>query len=101
MMEITLAVCGAIMMRLGIDAIWFDVVSRIHMRLGISGASQVLTLTPRHGVVAAPRHWRIFQAIVPYVIISALMLARQLPFPMIATWLLALDHGMGGRRSNS
>jgi hypothetical protein len=36
-------------------------------------------------VVAAPRHWRIFQAIVPYVIINALLLARQLLFPMIAT----------------
>jgi hypothetical protein len=48
MMEITLAVCRATMMQLGIDAIWFDVVSRIDMRLAIFFASQILTLTPRH-----------------------------------------------------
>jgi hypothetical protein len=48
MMEIRLAVCIAITMQLGIDAICFDVVSRIHMRLAIFFASQVKTLTPRH-----------------------------------------------------
>jgi tripartite ATP-independent transporter DctM subunit len=88
MMLITLPVFMPIVVKLGIDPIWFGVLFLICMQLGLLLPPHGLLLMTMRGV-APPEVTmaHIFQAVVPYVIMSLLLLTLLLLFPMIATWL--------------
>jgi tripartite ATP-independent transporter DctM subunit len=88
MMLITLPVFMPIVMRLGIDPVWFGVLFLICMQLGLLLPPHGLLLMTMRGV--APREVtmaHIFQAVVPYIAISLLLLALLIGFPAVATWL--------------
>jgi tripartite ATP-independent transporter DctM subunit len=72
----------------GFDPVWFGVLFLICMQLGLLLPPHGLLLMTMRGV-APPQVTmaHIFQAVVPYVIMSLLLLALLLLFPMIATWL--------------
>jgi tripartite ATP-independent transporter DctM subunit len=91
MMLITLPVFMPIVQRLDIDLIWFGVLYLICMQLGL--------LLPPHGLLlmtmrgAAPPQVTmadIFRAVVPYIVMSLVLLVMIVLFPAIATWLPAL-----------
>jgi TRAP-type C4-dicarboxylate transport system permease large subunit len=88
MMLITLPVFMPIVLRLGIDPIWFGVLFLICMQLGLLLPPHGLLLMTMRGV-APPQvtFAHIFQAVVPYVCMSLLLLGLILFFPAIATWL--------------
>ena len=88
MMLITLPVFMPLVQRLGVDPIWFGVLFLICMQLGLLLPPHGLLLMTMKGV--APREVtmaHIFQAVVPYIAMSILLLAMILAFPRIATWL--------------
>jgi tripartite ATP-independent transporter DctM subunit len=88
MMLITLPVFMPIVAKLGIDPIWFGVLFLICMQLGLLLPPHGLLLMTMRGVAPPEvRMGHIFQAVVPYVIMSLLLLAFLLLFPAIATWL--------------
>jgi TRAP-type C4-dicarboxylate transport system permease large subunit len=88
MMLITLPVFMPIVAKLGVDPIWFGVLFLICMQLGLLLPPHGLLLMTMRGV-APPQvtMGQIFQAVVPYVIMSLLLLALLLLVPTIATWL--------------
>jgi tripartite ATP-independent transporter DctM subunit len=88
MMLITLPVFMPIVMRLGIDPIWFGVLFLICMQLGLLLPPHGLLLMTMRGV-APPEvtMGHIFQAVVPYIVMSLLLLALLIGFPAVATWL--------------
>ena len=88
MMLITLPVFMPIVLRLGVDPIWFGILFLICMQLGLLLPPHGLLLMTMRGV-APPQvtMGHIFQAVVPYVIMSLLLLALLLLFPGVATWL--------------
>ena len=88
MMLITLPVFMPIVAKLGVDPIWFGVLFLICMQLGLLLPPHGLLLMTMRGV-APPQVTmaHIFQAVVPYVIMSLLLLALLLLVPTIATWL--------------
>jgi tripartite ATP-independent transporter DctM subunit len=91
MMLITLPVFMPIVQRLGIDPIWFGVLFLICMQLGLLLPPHGLLLMTMRGV-APPQvtFAHIFQAVVPYVCMSMLLLALIIFVPAIATWLPGL-----------
>ncbi|HEY7460078.1 MAG TPA: TRAP transporter large permease subunit [Xanthobacteraceae bacterium] len=88
MMLITLPVFMPIVQRLGIDPIWFGVLFLICMQLGLLLPPHGLLLMTMRGV-APPQvtFAHIFQAVVPYVCMSLLLLGSIIFVPAIATWL--------------
>ncbi len=88
MMLITLPVFMPIVMRLGIDPVWFGVLFLICMQLGLLLPPHGLLLMTMRGV-APPQVTmaHIFQAVVPYIVMSLLLLAVLIGFPAVATWL--------------
>ncbi len=88
MMLITLPVFMPIVARLGIDPIWFGILFLICMQLGLLLPPHGLLLMTMRGV-APPEVTmaHIFKAVMPYVVMSLLLLALLLLFPAIATWL--------------
>jgi tripartite ATP-independent transporter DctM subunit len=88
MMLITLPVFMPIVVRLGIDPVWFGVLFLICMQLGLLLPPHGLLLMTMRGV-APPEVTmaHIFQAVVPYIVISLLLLALLIGFPAVATWL--------------
>ena len=88
MMLITLPVFMPIVTKLAIDPIWFGVLFLICMQLGLLLPPHGLLLMTMRGV-APPEvtMTHIFQAVVPYVIMSLVLLALLLLFPTLATWL--------------
>jgi tripartite ATP-independent transporter DctM subunit len=88
MMLITLPVFMPIVARLGIDPIWFGVLFLVCMQLGLLLPPHGLLLMTMRGV-APPEVTmaHIFQAVVPYVVMSLILLALLLLFPGVATWL--------------
>ena len=72
----------------GVDPIWFGVLFLICMQLGLLLPPHGLLLMTMRGV-APPQVTmaHIFQAVVPYVIMSLILLALLLLVPTIATWL--------------
>ena len=88
MMLITLPVFMPMVQKLGIDPIWFGVLFLICMQLGLLLPPHGLLLMTMRGV-APPEVTmaHIFQAVVPYVIMSLLLLTAILLVPEIATWL--------------
>jgi tripartite ATP-independent transporter DctM subunit len=91
MMLITLPVFMPIVQRLGIDPIWFGVLFLICMQLGLLLPPHGLLLMTMKGV-APPEVTMgdIFRAVVPYVLMSIVLLALLLWLPGIATWLPSL-----------
>jgi tripartite ATP-independent transporter DctM subunit len=91
MMLITLPVFMPIVQRLDIDPIWFGVLYLICMQLGLLLPPHGLLLMTMRGV-APPQVTMadIFRAVVPYVVMSLILLAVIIMFPTIATWLPAL-----------
>lgn len=88
MMLITLPVFMPIVQRLGIDPIWFGVLFLICMQLGLLLPPHGLLLMTMRGVAPPEVTFaHIFQAVVPYVIMSLLLLGLILLVPAIATWL--------------
>jgi tripartite ATP-independent transporter DctM subunit len=88
MMLITLPVFMPIVTRLGIDPVWFGVLFLICMQLGLLLPPHGLLLMTMRGV-APPQvtMMHIFQAVVPYIVMSLILLVLLLIFPAIATWL--------------
>lgn len=88
MMMITLPIFMPIVNTLGIDPVWFGVLFLICMQLGLLLPPHGLLLMTMRGV--APRSVtmaHIFTAVVPYVVMSLLLLVAVFFIPGIATWL--------------
>ncbi len=88
MMLITLPVFMPIVQRLGIDPIWFGVLFLICMQLGLLLPPHGLLLMTMRGV-APPEVTMadIFRSVVPYIVMSIVLLIVLLLVPGIATWL--------------
>jgi tripartite ATP-independent transporter DctM subunit len=91
MMLITLPVYMPIVQRLGIDLIWFGVLYLICMQLGLLLPPHGLLLMTMKGV-APPQVTMadIFRAVIPYIMMSLILLALLVTFPAVATWLPTL-----------
>ena len=88
MMLITLPVFMPIVQRLDIDLIWFGVLYLICMQLGLLLPPHGLLLMTMKGVVPPQiRMTHIFRAVVPYILLSVLMLALVFFVPAVALWL--------------
>ena len=88
MMLITLPVFMPLVSRLGIDPIWFGVLFLICMQLGLLLPPHGLLLMTMRGVAPPEVSMaQIFQAVVPYIVMSLALLALLIAFPAIATWL--------------
>src|SRR5205085_9951190 len=88
MMLITLPVFMPIVQRLDIDLIWFGVLYLICMQLGLLLPPHGLLLMTMKGVAPpAVTMSHIFQAVVPYVALSILVLALVFFVPAVAVWL--------------
>jgi tripartite ATP-independent transporter DctM subunit len=91
MMLITLPVFMPIVQRLAIDPIWFGVLYLICMQLGLLLPPHGLLLMTMRGVAPAQVTMaHIFAAVVPYIVLSLVLLVMIIMFPAIATWLPAL-----------
>jgi tripartite ATP-independent transporter DctM subunit len=88
MMLITLPVFMPIIQRLDIDLIWFGVLYLICMQLGLLLPPHGLLLMTMKGV-APPQVTmsHIFRAVVPYIVMSLVLLIVIAAFPAIAVWL--------------
>src|SRR5437899_842570 len=88
MMLITLPVFMPIVQRLDIDLVWFGVLYLICMQLGLLLPPHGLLLMTMRGV-APPEvtMGHIFQAVLPYIGMSLLLLALVFFVPAIAVWL--------------
>ena len=88
MMLITLPVFMPLVQKLDIDPIWFGVLFLICMQLGLLLPPHGLLLMTMRGVAPPEVTFaHIFQAVVPYVIMSLLLLGLLLLLPSLATWL--------------
>jgi tripartite ATP-independent transporter DctM subunit len=91
MMLITLPVFMPIVQRLDIDLIWFGVLYLICMQLGLLLPPHGLLLMTMRGVAPAEVTMAdIFRAVVPYIVLSLVLLVLIIMFPAVATWLPAL-----------
>jgi tripartite ATP-independent transporter DctM subunit len=91
MMLITLPVFMPLVAKLGVDPIWFGVLFLICMQLGLLLPPHGLLLMTMRGVAPPEVTFaHIFQAVVPYVIMSLVLLGFLLLLPGIATWLPTL-----------
>jgi len=88
MMLITLPVFMPIVQRLDVDLIWFGVLYLICMQLGLLLPPHGLLLMTMKGV-APPQVTmsHIFRAVVPYIVMSLVLLAVIAAFPALAVWL--------------
>ena len=91
MMMITLPIFMPVVQALGIDLVWFGVLFLICMQLGLLLPPHGLLLMTMKGV-APPQvtMLHIFKAVVPFVLMSLVLLALVFLLPPIATWLPAL-----------
>ena len=93
MMMITLPIFMPVVQSLGVDPVWFGVMFLICMQLGLLLPPHGLLLMTMRGVAPpAVTMGHIFQAVVPYVAMSLLLLAAVFWIPAIAT---ALPRWMG------
>jgi TRAP-type mannitol/chloroaromatic compound transport system permease large subunit len=91
MMMITLPIFMPVVQALGIDQIWFGVMFLICMQLGLLLPPHGLLLMTMRGVAPPSVSMaHIFMAVVPYVVMSLVLLAAVFWIPTIATWLPAL-----------
>ena len=88
MMLITLPVFMPIVQRLDIDLIWFGVLYLICMQLGLLLPPHGLLLMTMKGVAPPQvRMGHIFQAVLPYIAMSLLLLSLVFFVPAVAVWL--------------
>ena len=88
MMMITLPIFMPVVQALGIDPIWFGVMFLICMQLGLLLPPHGLLLMTMRGVAPpSVTMAHIFIAVVPYVVMSLVLLACVFWVPAIATWL--------------
>ena len=88
MMLITLPIFMPVVQQLAIDPVWFGVMFLICMQLGLLLPPHGLLLMTMKGV-APPQvsMAHIYQAVIPYVLISLVVLALIFFVPAVATWL--------------
>ena len=88
MMLITIPIFMPIVQKLGVDPIWFGIMFLICMQMGLLLPPHGLLLMTMKGV-APPTvtMGHIFHAVLPYVVMSMLVLGAVFLFPPIATWL--------------
>src|SRR5688572_447370 len=91
MMMITLPIFMPIVQGLGVDLVWFGVLFLICMQLGLLMPPHGLLLMTMKGV-SPPQvtMMHIFQAVIPFLLISLLVLALVFFFPPVAVWLPGL-----------
>jgi tripartite ATP-independent transporter DctM subunit len=88
MMLITLPIFMPVVQAFGVDLVWFGVMFLICMQLGLLLPPHGLLLMTMKGVSPPQvRMGHIFQAVVPYVAMSILVLALVFFVPSVAVWL--------------
>jgi tripartite ATP-independent transporter DctM subunit len=88
MMLITLPIFMPVVQAFGVDLVWFGVMFLICMQLGLLLPPHGLLLMTMKGVSPPQvRMGHIFQAVVPYVAMSILVLALVFFVPAVAVWL--------------
>jgi tripartite ATP-independent transporter DctM subunit len=88
MMLITLPIYMPLVQKYGVDPVWFGVMFLICMQLGLLLPPHGLLLMTMKGV-APPQvtMLHIFQAVLPYIAMSLLLLALVFVVPAVAVWL--------------
>jgi tripartite ATP-independent transporter DctM subunit len=88
MMMITLPIFMPLVQQLGIDTVWFGVMFLICMQLGLLLPPHGLLLMTMKGV-SPPQvtMGHIFRAVIPYIVMSLLVLALVFFVPSVAVWL--------------
>ena len=88
MMLITLPIYMPLVQKYGVDPVWFGVMFLICMQLGLLLPPHGLLLMTMKGVAPAEvRMGHIFQAVLPYIAMSLLLLALVFFVPAVAVWL--------------
>src|SRR5258706_11071125 len=88
MMLITLPIYMPLVQKYGVDPVWFGVMFLICMQLGLLLPPHGLLLMTMKGVAPPQvRMGHIFQAVVPYIVMSLLVLALVFFVPTVAVWL--------------
>ena len=88
MMLITLPIFMPVVQKLGIDLVWFGVMYLICMQLGLMLPPHGLLLMTMKGVAPPQiRMSHIFRAVVPYIMLSLMLLALVFFLPVVAVWL--------------
>jgi tripartite ATP-independent transporter DctM subunit len=88
MMMITLPIYMPLVMKYGVDPVWFGVMFLICMQLGLLLPPHGLLLMTMKGVAPPQvRMGHIFQAVLPYIAMSLLVLALVFFVPAVALWL--------------
>jgi tripartite ATP-independent transporter DctM subunit len=88
MMLITLPIYMPLVAKYGVDPVWFGVMFLICMQLGLLLPPHGLLLMTMKGVAPPQvRMGHIFQAVLPYIAMSLLVLALVFFVPAVAVWL--------------
>ena len=88
MMLITLPIYMPLVAKYGVDPVWFGVMFLICMQLGLLLPPHGLLLMTMKGVAPPEvRMGHIFQAVLPYIVMSILLLALVFFIPAVAVWL--------------
>ena len=88
MMLITLPIFMPVAQKLGIDLVWFGVMYLICMQLGLMLPPHGLLLMTMKGVAPPQiRMSHIFRSVVPYIMLSLVLLAFVFFLPAVAVWL--------------
>ena len=88
MMLITLPIYMPLVQKYGVDPVWFGVMFLICMQLGLLLPPHGLLLMTMKGVAPPEvRMGHIFQAVLPYIAMSILLLALVFFVPAVAVWL--------------
>jgi tripartite ATP-independent transporter DctM subunit len=88
MMLITLPIYMPLVQKYGVDPVWFGVMFLICMQLGLLLPPHGLLLMTMKGVAPPQvRMSHIFQAVLPYIAMSLLLLALVFFVPAVAVWL--------------
>ena len=88
MMMITLPIYMPLVQKYGVDPVWFGVMFLICMQLGLLLPPHGLLLMTMKGVAPPQvRMSHIFQAVLPYLAMSLVVLALVFFIPAVAVWL--------------
>jgi len=88
MMLITLPIYMPLVQKYGVDPVWFGVMFLICMQLGLLLPPHGLLLMTMKGVAPPEvRMGHIFQAVLPYIVMSLLVLSLVFFVPAVAVWL--------------
>jgi tripartite ATP-independent transporter DctM subunit len=88
MMLITLPIYMPLVTKFGVDPVWFGVMFLICMQLGLLLPPHGLLLMTMKGVAPPQvRMGHIFQAVLPYIAMSLIVLALVFFIPAVAVWL--------------